>query len=165
VSPSTVAIVSALIAVNFAFREATFERASVRQARVAFPPILSLRAMFWFGVPMFVLAAYKLAHEVRSSSDLIYPLSAVGLALLAFLSPPGTIIVSDADLRLVRFLGLQVKKLPWSEVVSAVHSDSRREISIYGPDGEAIAHTRFHVDPQRFSLEVSKHLGVPIIRQ
>jgi len=48
----------AIIAVHFVFREAVFERAKMRNNNLSFPPVLWLRIIFWFGIPMFLFAAY-----------------------------------------------------------------------------------------------------------
>jgi len=165
VSPSTIGIVCSSIAIHFALREAVLERAQVRRAKVLFPPVMSLRLTSWVGVPLLLFAAYKLFTEMHSLRDWFYPASAIGLALLAFFSPPGTITVNDSEARIDRYWGLKVCKLAWSEVDCAVYSRARNELAIYHRDGRSIVHTRLHVDPTRFSLEVSKRLGKPIIRQ
>jgi hypothetical protein len=159
-APTWFIVVIALAAVHFAMREAILERASVRKARISFPPVYSLRAMFWLGIPAFSFAAYKVAAQLQSAVDWIYPTLYVGLVLLAFFSVPGTINLDNEGISIKKFLGLRVKRLLWREVTSVAPSTANKTITVYGPDGTSIIHTRFHVDPQRFLLELRKHVKV-----
>ena len=160
-----VGVVSALIAVHFVLRETAFERATIRKAKASFPPVYSLRAMFWLGTPTFLLAAYKVCAEIQSSADWAYPFIFIGLALLVFFSYPGTITLDDEGITMKRFLGLRVKQLSWHEIASAVYSKVRKETTVFGKDGRLITYTRFHVDPSRFEDEVRKRLKAPVIHQ
>lgn len=164
-APTTIGIVCALIAVHFAMREAAFERASFRKAEIRFPPVFSLRAMFWVGIPMFLFAGFKVSGGVRSSFDWVYAVICVSLALLAFFSVPGTIVLNEQGISIKRFLGLRVRWLNWENVASAVHSSAQKEIVVYAKDGTSISHTRFHVDASRFEAELRKRLGTRFIQQ
>lgn len=158
--PTWIVIVVALVAVHFAMREAIFERASVRKARISFPPVYSLRAMFWVGIPAFSFATFKVAGEIQSPMDWVYPTFGVGLILLTFFSVPGTITLNDEGISVKNPLGLRVKRLFWQEVTSVASSSARKTITVYGRDGNSITHTQFHVDPQRFLFELRRHVKV-----
>ena len=151
-------VVVVTTAVHFVLREAGFERATVRRLKISFPPVYGLRAMFWLGVPGFLYAAYRVRLEMRSSFDWILPIIGVGFALMAFFSYPGTISLDEDGISIRRFHGFRARRLRWRDVASAVHSDSQKEIVLYGRDGEAITHTRLHVDQLRFENEVTRYL-------
>jgi hypothetical protein len=164
-TPTPVVIAIASIAVHFALREAAFERATIRKAKVVFPPIYSLRAMFWLGTPAFLFGAYKVCVDVRSSADWAYPFIYIGLAILAFFSDPGTITLDDQGITMKKFLGLRVKRIGWQDTDSAVYSSARKELTVFAKDGRLITHTQFHVDPTRFEAELSMRLKTPPIHQ
>lgn len=150
-------IVLAIIAVHFVFREAVFERAQVRNNDFSFPPVLGLRIIFWFGIPIFLFAAHKVCGQIQSRFDLLYPVLFIALASLAFFSYPATISFTSSGINLRRYLGLRVKRMKW-EGVAVVSSRRLKTISVYAHDGESIVHTQFNVEPARFKSELGNRL-------
>jgi hypothetical protein len=172
-APSWIVIVISLSAVHFAMREAVFERARITKDQISFPPVFSLRAMFWLGIPAFAYAGCKVVGEIRSPKDWSYPAISIGLILLCFFSVPGTISLDNEGISIKKYLRLRGKRVLWHEVSSVTNASALKTITIYDRDGAtSIAHSQFHVDPVRFLLELQKHVkkdailyGSPVFNQ
>lgn len=157
-APTTFIILVATAAVHFIFREAVFERATVRSNQLLFPPVFILRAVFWLGIPVFSYGAYKVASDIHNKFDLIFPIIYILLDFLVFFSYPGTINLTGKGIEYHRYFGFVKRRMGWEEITTVAVSPIDKSISVYSREGNSIVHTQFNVDPIRFETEVRDHL-------
>jgi len=157
--PTTLTIVVSLVVVNFVLREAVFERAKVRAGRIKFPPIFSFRLALWMVAPLALYATARLFAEVRSQIDWIYPILTGLFSIAVIVYQPSTITIDNNGLSSANFLGLRKKNISWANASSVTDFKVTKNIVVCSTQSECIEHTRFHVDPHRFLMEITNRMA------
>ena len=118
VPESSIEIMAVIFAIRFVGVEAAFERSSRRGDAIVFRPVLGLRLLFGFGIPLLLWAG---AGTMKSGElfDAILGLVAMEFGVAAFLYWPGTILVDPSSVSETRWLGLRRIRFPWNEVLYA----------------------------------------------
>ena len=128
--PRFITIGLPIAAVQFALREALFERASLRPDSAIFPTIITFR-LFLAGPCMFLYGAVQIAKAAESSFDYFLAVVMIGFAVMTFSLDQGAIRVSKEGVSFRRWYGLRKGDIAWKEVVSAGSSSAGRTITVF----------------------------------
>ena len=150
---SALQIAAVIFAVRFVAGEAAFERASRRGDVGIFRPVLGLRILFGVGITLVILTAAE--EGIRPSNLLSYVLL-FAMMIGVFLVIPGTILVDSTSIRETRWFGLRRVEIPWSDVAYA-GDDADYSVTVRSKAGQAIQHTRYHVDRRAFITALKQY--------
>jgi len=154
-------IAAALFLVRFVAVEASYQRARRTRSGFRYPVGAGLRVTFRVGGPLLIFVGYKMSQTSVTKFDWAAAVAVAVMGLGCILGEPGEIETSPSGITLKRFLGIEVRSIPW-EGAAARQVASLREVLLVGRDGAAITHSQYHVGQEQFIRELERH-GIVVL--
>jgi hypothetical protein len=130
-----------------------------RDRQLIFPGVMWVRGIYLLGILMGFTLMVGTYREGEAWWEVVLPFAFV---LLGFFAWPRTIQITEVEIRQRRLL-FALKRIAYGEVESIIFDTTRKEVVVFGKNGEKIVHTMMHADKERFIKEVQSLLRKEVI--